>query len=56
MTTGIGPATAQIMQRIMGAAEPPEPQTDEALAAVGRVILEITIERVGPVTYIEDQD
>ena len=37
----------------MGLDEPPEPHSDEALAAVGRVILAITIERVGPVTYID---
>lgn len=53
LTEGIGPATAAIMQRITAAPEPPEPQTDEALAAVDRVILAITIERVGPVNYIE---
>ena len=33
--------------------EPPEPQTDEALAAIDRVILAITVERVGPVNYID---
>jgi PPOX class probable F420-dependent enzyme len=54
LTDGIGPPTAAVMQRIMGTEDPPEPQTDEALAAVGRVILEITIERVGPTTYLDD--
>jgi hypothetical protein len=29
------------------------PQTDEALAAVGRVLLEIDVERVGPVSYVD---
>lgn len=48
----IGPATARIAQNVMGLPEPPEPQTDEALAAAGRVILAIDIERVGPVSYI----
>jgi PPOX class probable F420-dependent enzyme len=33
LTTDIGPATAAVMQRIAGMDEPPEPQTDEALAA-----------------------
>jgi PPOX class probable F420-dependent enzyme len=48
----IGPATARIAQNVMGLAEPPEPQTDAALAEAGRVILAIDIERVGPVSYI----
>ncbi len=52
----IGLATARIAQNVMGLGEPPEPQTDEALAAAGRVILAITIERVGPVTYIDPAD
>jgi len=46
-------ATARIAQNVMGLDEPPEPQTEEALAAAGRVILAIAIERVGPVTHIE---
>jgi PPOX class probable F420-dependent enzyme len=53
LSTDIGPATAAIMQRIAAMEEPPEPQTDEALAAVDRVILAITVERVGPVNYID---
>jgi len=53
LTREIGPATAAIAQRLMGAAEPPEEQTDDALAAVGRLILAITIERVAAVTHIE---
>ena len=53
LTEGIGPATAAIMQRIKGMAEPPEPQTDEALAAVDRVILAITLDRVSAVNYIQ---
>lgn len=51
-TDGIGAATALVMQRIVGADEPPEPQSDDALAAVGRVLLAIHIDRVGPATYI----
>ena len=52
-TRGIGPATARVAQRFMGAAEPPEPQSDEALAAVGRVILAIAIERVTAVNHLD---
>jgi PPOX class probable F420-dependent enzyme len=52
LTTDIGPATAAVMQRIGGMDEPPEPQTDEALAAVDRVILAITVERVSAANYI----
>ncbi len=52
-TEDIGPGTAAVMGRIMGLDEPPEAQSDEALAEVGRVLLAITIERVGPVTYLD---
>ena len=48
----IGPPTAAVMQRIGDLPEPPEPQTDEALAAVGRVVLRIAVERVSAVSYI----
>jgi PPOX class probable F420-dependent enzyme len=51
-TEHIGPSTARVMQRISGAAEPPEPMSDDALAAVDRVILAITIDRVSAVSYI----
>jgi hypothetical protein len=54
LTHSIGAPTASIMQRIAGTSEPPEPQSDEALTEVDRVILAITVERVGPVNYIED--
>ena len=37
----------------MGTEELPEPQTDEALAGVGRVIIAITVERVAAVNYLE---
>jgi hypothetical protein len=40
------------MHRIAGTEEPPEPQSDEALAAVDRVILAITVERVSAVTHM----
>jgi hypothetical protein len=53
LTTDIGPASAQIAQRFIGSDEPPEAQSDEALAAVGRVILEISIERVTAISYVD---
>jgi PPOX class probable F420-dependent enzyme len=52
LTKNIGPATAKIMQRITDAAEPPEPMSDDALAAAGRVILVIDVERVSAANYI----
>jgi PPOX class probable F420-dependent enzyme len=52
---GIGPATARIAQRMLALYDPPEPQTDEALAGVGRVILAIRIERVGPASHLEPE-
>jgi PPOX class probable F420-dependent enzyme len=52
LTENIGPPTARIMQRITGAAEPPDPMSDEALAEAGRVILAITIDRVRAANYI----
>ena len=52
LTTDIGSATAAVMQRIAGMDEPPESQTDEALAAVDRVILAITVERVSAANYL----
>jgi PPOX class probable F420-dependent enzyme len=53
VTVGIGPPTAAVAQRAMGLDEAPEPQTDEALAGVGRVILAITIDRVTAINYID---
>jgi PPOX class probable F420-dependent enzyme len=53
LTEEIGRSTARIMQRIGGMDEPPEPQTDEALASIDRVILAITIEKVTAVSYIQ---
>lgn len=52
LTEGIGPATAAIMQRIAGTAERPEPQSDEELAAIDRVVLAISVSRVAAVAYI----
>jgi hypothetical protein len=51
LTKDIGDATAAVMQRIADLPERPEPQSDEALADVGRVVLRITIERVSAVNY-----
>jgi hypothetical protein len=48
----IGAPTARIAQRITGSAEPPEPMTDEAPAEAGRVVLAITIDRVGAISYV----
>jgi PPOX class probable F420-dependent enzyme len=52
LTTAIGPATAAIARRITGAAEAPEPMSDEVLAEAGRVILALTVERVTAASYI----
>jgi PPOX class probable F420-dependent enzyme len=52
LTEGIGQPSAAIVQRISGAAEPPEPISDEALAEAGRVILAITVTRVSAASYI----
>jgi hypothetical protein len=54
LTEGIGPATALVMQRVASLAEPPEPQSDEDLAAIDRVILTLTIDRVSAVNYLGD--
>lgn len=52
LTKDIGQQTARIMHRIAGTEEPPEPQSDEALAALDRVILAMTVERVSAVTHM----
>ena len=52
LTKDIGAATARVAQRAMGADEPPDPMTDEALAEAGRVILAIDIERVTAATHL----
>ena len=51
-TEDIGARTAVLAQRMMGLDEAPEPQTDEALASVRRVLLVLEIEHVGPASYI----
>jgi PPOX class probable F420-dependent enzyme len=48
----IGGPTAAIMQRIAQLPTPPTPQTDEALAKVGRVVLRMTVERISAVSYM----
>jgi PPOX class probable F420-dependent enzyme len=52
LTEGIGPATAAIVHRIADLSKPPEAQSDEALAAIDRVILAITVEAVTAVNYL----
>jgi hypothetical protein len=52
LTEGIAVPTARIAQRISGAAEPAQPMTDDELAALGRVLLAISIDRVGAASYI----
>jgi PPOX class probable F420-dependent enzyme len=52
LTEGIGGPTAQLFGLIFGQ-EPGEAMSDEALAAVDRVILELTIERVYGVSHFE---
>ena len=52
LTEGIGPPTALIMQRIAATDEPPEAQSDEALAAVDRVVLAISVARVSAMTHL----
>jgi PPOX class probable F420-dependent enzyme len=52
LTENIGAPTAMIAGRITGSGEPPEPISDETLAAAGRVILAIGIERVTAASHI----
>jgi PPOX class probable F420-dependent enzyme len=52
LTRDIGEATAAIMQRIAGLPERPEAQSDEALAAIDRVIVAISVEAVAAVNYL----
>jgi PPOX class probable F420-dependent enzyme len=54
LTEDIGPPTVLIMQRIAGTEEPPEAQSDEALAAIDRVILAITVDRVRAVSHLPE--
>jgi hypothetical protein len=54
LTENIGPSTAAVVQRVADLPEPPPPQTDEALAEVGRVVLRITVDRVSAVNYLTE--
>jgi PPOX class probable F420-dependent enzyme len=49
---GVGEPTARIVARILDAPVG-EAQTDEAMAAVDRVILELTVERTYGASYLE---
>ena len=51
-TRDIGGPTARVMQRIAGTKDPPPAQSDDALAEVGRVILELSVEKVSAVNYL----
>jgi PPOX class probable F420-dependent enzyme len=53
-TTAIGADTGAVMARITGM-ETAEPPTDEQLTAAGRVIIEITVERVYGISYIKTE-
>lgn len=52
-TEQIGSPTAKVMQRIARTDAPPPAQSDEALAEVGRVILELSIDRVSAANYLD---
>lgn len=52
-TEQIGDPTAKVMQRIADTDAPRPAQSDEALAEVGRVILELSIDRVSAVNYLD---
>ncbi len=52
LTENIGAPTAMIAQRITRSDVPPEALSDAALAEAGRVVLAITVERVGATSYI----
>jgi PPOX class probable F420-dependent enzyme len=54
LTTGIAETTGRIFARITG--QPAAPFTDEVLAGMDRVILEIAIERVSAVAYVPSGD
>ena len=53
LTVNIAAPTSLIARRIAPTAVPPEPLTDEMLAAAGRVILAITIERVSAANHLQ---
>lgn len=49
----IGAPTAAIAMRMLALEDPAEPQSDEALAGVGRVIVALRVEHVGPASYLD---
>lgn len=53
--TGVGEDTALVMGRIGGLDEVPEPQSDEALADAGRVLIEIAVDRITSATYVRSK-
>jgi PPOX class probable F420-dependent enzyme len=52
LTSGIAEPTMRIFERI-GGKRPPTPFTDEMLAGLKRVLVELAIERVRDVSYVE---
>lgn len=52
LTEAIGVPTARIMQRISGTAEPAAPMSDSELAAAGRVVLAIDVDRIAAATHV----
>ncbi len=52
LTENIGVPTAAIAWRMTRADAPPEPMSDEALAEAGRVVLAISVQRLGTTNYI----
>ncbi|MEY3362099.1 MAG: hypothetical protein RL531_1818 [Actinomycetota bacterium] len=53
VTEGAGPTTTRIFERMTGAPMA-DPLSDEAVAAMGRVIIELTIERAYGATHIPE--
>jgi len=51
LTSGVAEPTMRIFERI-GGSRPATPLTDEMLAGMKRVVLELTIERVRDVSYV----
>jgi PPOX class probable F420-dependent enzyme len=53
VTEGAGPTTTRIFERMTGAPMA-DPLSDEAVAAMGRVVIELTIERAYGATHIPE--
>lgn len=56
LTENIGVPSARIAQRVTGSDVPPEALSDAALADAGRVVLAITVDRVGATSYLPSSD